>query len=551
MGVIDTARQLAKRTLFRDSDTPLNFLDFLSYFNYGGLGYSMLGSPLFGSQALGEKQEIPQASFEGYIRGIYKRNGIIFACMVARMLPFSEARFQFRRRINGRPGELFGTPELDVLEHPWPNATTGDLLSRMIQDADLAGNGFATSPRNDRIYRMRPDWTTIVVGSRSKPDSDEPGNEVDAEVIGYIYKRGGSTRGAGNIEVLMPDQVAHFAPIPDPEFRFRGMSWLMPVLQETLGDAAATAHKLKFFENGATPNLSVALDKSIVDPKIFKQFVDIMEEEHTGVLNAYKTLYLAGGATTQVVGANMRQIDFKVTQGAGETRIAAAARIPPIIVGLSEGLDAATYSNYGQAKRAFADMTLRPYWRNIAGSFASIVNVPDGAELWYDDRDIPFLREDIADRADVQSKQAVSIRQLVDGGYKPESVVKAIMNEDFSMLEHSGLYSVQLQSPGSQKLPDAVPGETPATPIAGPKPTPVPTPMPTPMPTKPTPKRDIELSVRERQVVREIAAGATNKAIAATLGMSERTVERHVSSLMEKVGVASRAELVAWHLQPA
>jgi hypothetical protein len=63
----------------------------------------------------------------------------------------------------------------------------------------------------------------------------------------------------------------------------------------------------------------------------------------------------------------MKQIDFKVTQGHGETRIAAAAGVPPIIVGLSEGLEAATYSNYGQARRRFADVTMRPLWRERGG----------------------------------------------------------------------------------------------------------------------------------------------------------------------------------------
>jgi hypothetical protein len=56
------------------------------------------------------------------------------------------------------------------------------------------------------------------------------------------------------------------------------------------------------------------------------------------------------GADVKTVGADLQQVDFKQVQGAGETRICAAARIPPIIVGVSEGLDSATYSNYGQAR---------------------------------------------------------------------------------------------------------------------------------------------------------------------------------------------------------
>jgi hypothetical protein len=176
---------------------------------------------------------------------------------------------------------------------------------------------------------------------------------------------------------LLREQVAHFAPIPDPSASYRGMSWLTPIVREIMADGAATTHKLKFFENGATPNLVVTLgDPSTSTRRRSRSWVDVFEGDHEGVLNAYKTLYLANGASAEVVGANLRQLDFKNTQGAGETRIAAAAGVPPVIVGLSEGLQAATYSNYGQARRRFADGTIRPLWRNFAGSLATIINVP-------------------------------------------------------------------------------------------------------------------------------------------------------------------------------
>ena len=66
------------------------------------------------------------------------------------------------------------------------------------------------------------------------------------------------------------------------------------------------------------------------------------QKGHEGLWNAYKTLYLGGGADAKIIGSNMQQLDFKTVQGHGETRIAAAAGVPPIIVGLSEGLEAAT-----------------------------------------------------------------------------------------------------------------------------------------------------------------------------------------------------------------
>jgi DNA-binding NarL/FixJ family response regulator len=54
------------------------------------------------------------------------------------------------------------------------------------------------------------------------------------------------------------------------------------------------------------------------------------------------------------------------------------------------------------------------------------------------------------------------------------------------------------------------------------------------------------LSARELQVLRLVAAGKTNKAIAAELFLSEKTVDRHVSNIFGKLDVSSRAAATAF-----
>lgn len=54
-----------------------------------------------------------------------------------------------------------------------------------------------------------------------------------------------------------------------------------------------------------------------------------------------------------------------------------------------------------------------------------------------------------------------------------------------------------------------------------------------------------ELTPRQLQVLRRVAAGETNKAIADALFISERTVERHVSNIFTKLDVSSRAAATA------
>jgi DNA-binding NarL/FixJ family response regulator len=54
-----------------------------------------------------------------------------------------------------------------------------------------------------------------------------------------------------------------------------------------------------------------------------------------------------------------------------------------------------------------------------------------------------------------------------------------------------------------------------------------------------------ELSLRERAVLELVAAGRTNVAIAHELGISPRTVAKHLEHLYRKLGVANRAAAVA------
>jgi DNA-binding CsgD family transcriptional regulator len=59
------------------------------------------------------------------------------------------------------------------------------------------------------------------------------------------------------------------------------------------------------------------------------------------------------------------------------------------------------------------------------------------------------------------------------------------------------------------------------------------------------PRDPYGLSPREHEVLRLLATGETNRAIAATLVLSERTVDRHVSNIYAKLGVSSRAAATA------
>lgn len=407
----------------------------------------------FGFNAGSDEGEVANNAFEAYSNAMYAVSPVVFSCIQRRLQVFSEVRFSWRRYSDGG---LWGDASLELLERPWPNGTTGELLARMEQDVSLAGNFFAVRERaafggGERLTRLRPDWVDIMFA-----ETESGGYEP----AGYVFWEDG--RRGGDSVLLHVGETVHWSPIPDPLASYRGMSWLTPVIREVGAHQKATDHKTKFFSNAAVPQMILKMPQG-VNRDEFDRFVATFRQQHEGVGNAYKALFLGGGADAQVVGQSFEQMQFVSLQGRAETLIAAASGVPAVLVGLSEGLQASTYSNFAQARRAMADMWARPQWRSACAALASVMTVPAGTELWYDEGDVGFLREDGQIQAEIDGVKARTIRELTDAGYDPNAVIAAVTSGDFSLLSgtHSGLFSVQLQPAGeTPPVPEPEPGRS-------------------------------------------------------------------------------------------
>lgn len=419
---------------------------------------------VYAGQGLLADRERIENDFMGYVYGAYKANGPVFSCITARQMVFSEAQFKFKAL---QDGKLHGNPELSILEVPWPGGTTGELLGRMEQDASLAGNSYWTRADDlgnygnaakggpgERLCHLRPDWVTIVIGSYSGDPRD-----IDAKPLGIIYQPyangiGLSSNLSGNYSedgiLLTMEEIAHYSPIPDPIARFRGMSWLTPILREIEADKSATKHKSSFYDNAAVPNMAVKFDKD-TNKDDFEEFVANFRSAHQGSWNAYKTLFLMGGADVTPLTHDFRQLDFSNVVGKGESRIASAAGVPPSWVGFSEGLQGSALNagNLAANRRRFADGTIRPLWRIAVASLAPLINVPNGSVLWWTEDEIAFLREDQTDRANIMHIDANAVDALIKAGFDPDAAVGTVDAKDLKLLvgKHTGLVSVQMQPP--------------------------------------------------------------------------------------------------------
>jgi DNA-binding NarL/FixJ family response regulator len=57
------------------------------------------------------------------------------------------------------------------------------------------------------------------------------------------------------------------------------------------------------------------------------------------------------------------------------------------------------------------------------------------------------------------------------------------------------------------------------------------------------------LSERELQIIELVAAGLSNEKIAENLEISKRTVDNHISNILNKTATNNRVALVRWALQ--
>jgi phage portal protein BeeE len=376
----------------------------------------------------------------GYLNAVtaYNSSAIVFGAIQARLSLFSEAEFKFQ---NLTDKSLFGTPALSVLENPWPNGSTGDLWARMEQDASHAGNSYIRDA-GPQLERLRPDWVTIISELVTEPVHDTQYRRV----VGYWYDPNGMD-GDRKAAFYPVGEVAHYAPIPDPLATFRGMSWLTPVLREIDADTQMTDYKRAYLTNAATPNLLIKYDRKIKQESLDRLSAQL-EARHGGVDNAFRTLILDEGADVTPIGHSFEQMAYAATQAAGENRIMVASRVPPIVAGVQAGLDAATYSNYTMAMRAFADLWARPSWRLACAALTPLVQVPGGSKLWYDAANISALQEGEKERADTMAVLASAAMSLVAGGWTKDSIKAALAASDITLLQDSGMTSVQLQTPG-------------------------------------------------------------------------------------------------------
>lgn len=401
-----------------------------------GLNFTQQGTP---------RQDI-ENNFEQYVTQIASREGVVAGAVAARAMLLSQVHFKFRALQDGPQAQLFGTPALTPLERFAPPLTRERVLMRAEQHASYAGNAYFYLPLGRTMRLLNPDRVSLIVASDMDPDT--PADQLDGELVGYIYQP--EKHKPGNARLLSPFEVVQWAPEPHPQNPWIGQSWITSVMSEITGDRQISEHSNQFYGNAATPNLIFSFDSEVHEDTI-GAYADVINAGHSGSRNAGKNLFIGHGADVNVVGAKLSELNLRDAQGGHESRIAMRSRVPATVLGIREGMQGSALNsgNYNSARRMWSDGWVSPTVDGLCSALAPLIQVPAGAELTSDPARMMFLQEDRKDEAEIGQFQATTIRTLVEAGFDAETVVESVRVGDLSKLKHTGNLSVQLQPPGT------------------------------------------------------------------------------------------------------
>ena len=184
----------------------------------------------------------------------------------------------------------------------------------------------------------------------------------------------------------------------------------------------------------------------------FKRAKQEMTAMWSGAVNAGLPGLLEGGATWTKMGLSLNELDFGNLWPRLETRVCMAFSIPPIIVGSKAGMDAATYSNYAQAKESYYDEMVVPECAMIGNTLAHSLFPDFGLNsdeynIVPNFDDVKALQEDIDKKYEravkgkgyllVNEQRELVGKEAIEGGnvvYMPMNEIP-VMGDDFEEID--------------------------------------------------------------------------------------------------------------------
>ena len=333
-------------------------------------------------------------------------NSAVYACLQVIATAVAEPPLRVHRVKAGERVVMDGTPLGDLLARPNPHMTLSTLLAYLANCLHIDGNAYwrklrAGNPETGNVVELWP-----ISPSRIEPRT----NRGSGDFISYYryYVR------PGVYEDFAPEQIMHFRMGLDDKDHRLGCAPLKRLAREVSSDDQATRYADRLLANFAAPGLSVVFDKDTapIDKATADEIKAKVRAAYSGdEIGAVSVL--SPGAKLESHGFSPAQMDMKTLHRVPEERIAAVLGVPAIVAGLGAGLDRSTYSNFAEAREAFTEMKLVPFWRAIGETITHAL-----AADFTSDRStiVDFDISDVRALSDDQNALATRLQVYVSAG---------------------------------------------------------------------------------------------------------------------------------------
>jgi HK97 family phage portal protein len=340
-------------------------------------------------------------------RPVSDGNSAVYACLQIIATALSEPPLRVYRTQAGDRAELEDAPLADLLMRPNPHMTLSAMLAYMSNCLHIDGNAYwrklrAGNPDTGNVVQLWP-----ISPSRINPVTIKGSTDY----ISYYryYHR------PGLHEDIPVANIVHFRMgLKDGDHRL-GDGPIRRLIREVSSDEQATRYADRLLANLSIPGLMAEFDKE-APPLPDQAAADELKQRISTIYggdNVGGVGVGSPGMTLKQLGFSPEQMDMKTLHRVPEERIAAVLGVPAIVAGLGAGLDRSTYSNFAEAREAFTEMKLVPFWRMV-GDVLSMALVPD----FHSERgvSVAFMIDDVRALQDDQNAKAVRLKTYVDAG---------------------------------------------------------------------------------------------------------------------------------------
>lgn len=293
--------------------------------------------------------------------------------------------------------EIIDHPLDLILREPSPDLDMGELLeltqlyedrdgqALWVKDANLAGSTGRLTPFAGRDFTVRQ--TADRMFGAFDLDTAKGKKTLAPEAVVFFHYLNPGNAQAG----LSPLDAA--------------LSWL------NLG-ARTTATVRKLLENAVFPSIVISTDKDWhPDPDEYQRYVDLLNQFHAGTDNVGKPFVNLGGGTVDRVSFTLQELLPSELLDRIEACVAAAFRIPPVVLGFLVGLKNSPWSQMEQAHQQAHTDALVPLWKRKARALTRQLLRP------VDDNPKRHIRFDLSGIAALQDDESKKVTDAVNAKY--------------------------------------------------------------------------------------------------------------------------------------